>query len=239
MTGETHGESAYNDGSARVLVTPVRPSPRLTVRGGRDMADAQTTTCLHCGVAHARKAARYCSSACVTRAAIARRATAGTCASCGKPCQRHSKQCRECRVSQRDSYGRLVGAATNVVECLNCRKPFKQRTVTRKYCSRECAFTDPNWRDSAMKRRLAALRRAQDRMLRALRPCEMCGDPIDRWGRRGPAAKVCVACEPAFAAKQAKERHRKHYQFKTSKGICPECGKEWLSAMGGDVNSAE
>jgi 5-methylcytosine-specific restriction endonuclease McrA len=197
------------------------------------MADPQSTSTRLCGVCGQSALRKYCGETCAKAAFIAKRATGGTCADCQKPCRRGARRCSPCHLAwnartNRGADGRFPTLLTKR-SCRLCFGEFQPRDAKTVYCSRECAFTDPNWKQEhweklaiARVERVAQWKRHREALRRT---CVSCGLEFPCATRRG---RTCSAkCLKAIANKAAISHYRRTRRPNPGICRCRECGTEF------------
>jgi 5-methylcytosine-specific restriction endonuclease McrA len=193
------------------------------------MADPKSTSTRLCAVCSRPALRKYCGQVCATAASLARRATASTCADCQKPCRRGARRCSPCHLewkgkAPRGADGRFPSILADR-SCRFCHGRFEPRDAKTVYCSRECAFTDPNWRHGhfqslAIKRGERAAER-QRRRAALTASCLSCGRdfPCGSWFR-----KTCSpACQTKWLRAAAIDHYRRTRRPDPGKRRCREC----------------
>lgn len=139
-----------------------------------------------------------------------------TCA-CGQPIAPTSERCKPCDTARRRA------AAMRV--CRGCGTSFRRKTSGRNkglYCSRACAFSDPNWR--GIEERAAARARAREQC-RVVATCRVCGKAAS------PRNTFCgPACRGEFKRREARRYYSEVIRANRVKPKpCLYCGVEFVA----------
>ncbi len=109
--------------------------------------------------------------------------------------------------------------------CLTCATQFMWKQSSGrvgKYCSRECAFNDPNWRGAAARKK-AREDAANHRMKqKAETPCVICGTPVGLSGR----SRLCSAvCSQEQGRRKALQSYYEKHPLPPPEAVdkCPNC----------------
>jgi 5-methylcytosine-specific restriction endonuclease McrA len=228
---EIQADQPYNTRGHTVLEHPVTSHHIQAVRGGKAMADPDSTSTRLCGVcgavevSHPRK---YCSPTCAKSAFITKRAIASRCTDCQKPCRRGAHRCSPCHLAWRGQAERGAGGRFPSVladrSCRFCGGAFQPRDAKTVYCSRECAFADPNWKQGhwaelAERRTVRTAAMQAVRAAKRQRACRVCSKPF--------VSSHAAVCSPECRKADARAWHYANYQKVEREGVCPECRKPW------------
>jgi hypothetical protein len=229
---EIQADQPYTKRGHTVLEHPVTSHHIQAVRGGKAMADPDSTSTRLCAVCGhpARQKQKYCGQACASTASITRRAIASTCADCQKPCRRGARRCSFCHLTlnsraNRGADGRFPSLLAKRM-CRLCSGEFQPRDAKSVYCSRECAFSDPNWQSeyTATKAILRADRAAEAmRQIAARRrDCINCGRAFACGSSQSRACSK--ACARALRGRAAIDNYKRTRRPNPGICRCKECG---------------
>jgi 5-methylcytosine-specific restriction endonuclease McrA len=108
----------------------------------------------------------------------------------------------------------------------SCARPGCVREVARaggKYCSRDCAFADPNWRGAAdRKAEMAAVREA------CMLPCVVCGGSVRRVGARQRACSD--SCRLIYSRRMSRDASAAKKVIRER--ACRECKRPFTPIYG-------
>ena len=131
---------------------------------------------------------------------------------------------------QQERVGKAGTSRRRTFVCVGCGE-----TVTRKvrsmrddgkYCSRECAFTDPAWRRAGLRRLMEwrgahPLQSKPAKQAKPVRYCVECGAPL--------SSKRWVVCSDECSTKRSRRWYREANGVLDQKRTCWTCGEEFYS----------
>lgn len=168
------------------------------------MADASLAPrlCAHCGAEFTSKfpTSKYCGKACWLNAEYERRKV---------------RRAAEAALSlaRRDPATGKMRPILPSRQCDNCGKNYQPKTRHSRYCSRDCTFAHPGWKEAMRK----------PKRTRCSGACQSCGK--DKASRR---ARYCETCR-ANAEREARDRRLAALAVRRVEKSCACCGRPFWS----------